>query len=134
MVTKRGPRGGFLCHCPLGEMRRYGPGRRLPPWLRAGNVAGDSDKVTAHSSAGTEEGEEPSKGHPTCRGCRKPFLHRTAPLGKPGAWANLGMLGRSWAGGTGVRLLTSRSWKASPRNLQPLPDLQANPIHDGLCL
>lgn len=40
--------------------------------------------------------------------------------------AGLGMLGRSRAGGTRMLLFTSRSWKASPRNLQPPPNFQAN--------
>lgn len=56
MVTKRGPRGDLLCHWPLGEMRRYSSGRRLLQWLRAGDVAGDSDKVTARSNIGSRGG------------------------------------------------------------------------------
>lgn len=54
-------------------------------------------------------------------------------LGKCGD-AGLGMLGRSRAGGTGMLLFTSHSWKASPRNLQPPPNFQANSIHSRLCL
>lgn len=74
---------GLPLPLPISRNETFQPRRRL----RAGNVAGDSDKVTTGNNSDSREGENrvkgPSKGHLIFQGCHKRFLHPMMLLGKP---------------------------------------------------